>query len=60
MRGESELCGYGLETFDEQGRMKESSMRDRVMDFMEGLIKLIRINREFAMLLTDRFSDRKE
>lgn len=46
--------------FDDEGRMKESSMRDRVVDVMEEFIKLIRINREFAMLLTDRFSERKE
>lgn len=46
--------------FDDDGRMKQSSMRDRVVDVMEELIKLARINREYSDFLTDRFSERKE
>lgn len=46
--------------FDDDGRMKESSMRDRVVDVMEEFIKFVRINREYAGLLNDRFSERKE
>ncbi|KAI0563954.1 Arsenate resistance protein ArsH [Gracilaria domingensis] len=46
--------------FDDDGRMKESSMRDRVVDVMEEFIKFARINREYSGLLTNRFSERKE
>lgn len=46
--------------FDDDGRMKDSSMRERVVDVMEEFIKFARINREYADLLNDRFSERKE
>lgn len=46
--------------FDDDGRMKQSSMRERVVDVMEEFIKFVRINREYAELLTDRYSERKE
>lgn len=46
--------------FDEDGRMLESTLRDRVVDVMEEFIKTARINREYAHVLTDRFSERIE
>ncbi|PXF45734.1 NADPH-dependent FMN reductase ArsH [Gracilariopsis chorda] len=46
--------------FDDDGRMKESSMRERVVDVMEEFIKFARINREYSDLLTSRYSERKE
>lgn len=46
--------------FDDDGRMKESSLRERVVDVMEEFAKFVRINREFAHFLTDRYSERKE
>lgn len=46
--------------FDDDGRMKESSRRDRVVDVMEEFIKFARINREYSETLNDRFSERKE
>lgn len=46
--------------FDDDGRMKESSLRERVVDVMEEFVKTIRINREYSDFLTDRYSERKE
>lgn len=46
--------------FDNEGRMKDSSMRMRVVDVMEEFVKFSRINREFADFLNDRYSERKE
>ncbi len=46
--------------FDDDGRMKASSMRDRMVDVMEEFIKFARVNREFAHLLNSRYSERKE
>ena len=46
--------------FDDHGRMKESSMRERVVDVMEELMKMVRVNREFADFYTNRYSERKE
>lgn len=46
--------------FDDHGRMKESSLRDRVVDVMEELIRTARINREYSDIFTDRYSERKE
>lgn len=46
--------------FDDDGRMKPSSYRERVVDVMEEFVKTVRINREYAHVLTDRYSERKE
>lgn len=46
--------------FDDDGRMKPSSYRERVVDVMEEYFKFHLINREYAGVLTDRFSERKE
>lgn len=46
--------------FDDEGRMKPSNFRDRVVDVMEEFIKTARINREYAHVLTNRFSERIE
>jgi len=46
--------------FDDDGRMKPSSYRDRVVDVIEEYYKFHVISREFAALFTDRYSERKE
>lgn len=46
--------------FDDDGRMKESSMRSRVVDVMEEMHKFLLINREYADFLNDRYSERQE
>ncbi|CAK8992195.1 NADPH-dependent FMN reductase ArsH (Arsenical resistance operon protein ArsH) [Durusdinium trenchii] len=46
--------------FDEEGRMKESDFRDRVVDVMEEYFKFTLIMREHADFLNSRFSERKE
>lgn len=46
--------------FDDDGRMKESSMRGRVVDVMEEFVKFARVNREYADVLNDRWSERKQ
>lgn len=46
--------------FDENGRMKPSSFRERVVDVMEEHLKFTRILREHADFLVDRYSERKE
>jgi arsenic resistance protein ArsH len=46
--------------FDDDGRMKASSYRERVIDVMEEFFKFQLINREYAAVLTDRYSERCE
>ena len=46
--------------FDEEGRMKESSYRHRVVDVMEEFYKFTRVNLEYSEMYTERYSERKE
>ena len=49
-----------FQEFDEQGRMRPSSMYDRVVDVMEELVKFTLLLRDRAPYLVDRYSERKE
>lgn len=46
--------------FDEHGRMKPSSLRDRVVDVMEEHYKFTLLVREHADFMVDRYSERVE
>jgi arsenical resistance protein ArsH len=46
--------------FDEEGRMKASPLRDRVVDVMEEHLKFSKLVREQADFLVDRYSERVE
>ena len=48
------------EQFEEDGRMKESAYRDRIVDVMEELYKFTILLRDHDQVLTDRHSERKE
>ena len=46
--------------FNEDGTMKDSAFRSRVVDVMEELIRFTYLTRESAEFLVDRYSERKE
>lgn len=46
--------------FDEEGRMKDSELRDRVVDVMEELWKFTILTRDHRDFLVDRYSERRE
>lgn len=48
------------EQFEEDGRMKDSPFRDRVVDVMEELYKFTLLLRDHTPFLTDRHSERRE
>ncbi len=49
-----------FQEFDEHGRMKPSSLYDRVVDVTEELMKFTLLTRSISPYLVDRYSERKE
>lgn len=49
-----------FQEFDEHGRMKPSSLYDRVVDVTEELMKFTLLTRSVSTYLVDRYSERKE
>lgn len=45
--------------FEEDGSMKASAFRDRVVDVMEELMRFTYLTRDHAEFLVNRFSERK-
>lgn len=46
--------------FEENGEMKASAFRGRVVDVMEELIRFTYLTRDHADFLVDRYSERKD
>lgn len=46
--------------FDDAGRMRDSPLRDRVVDVMEELYKFTMLTRDLRDYLVDRYSERRE
>ena len=46
--------------FDEDGRMKPSSYRDRVVDVLEELFRFTLLTRDLSEVLTSRYSEQKQ
>ena len=46
--------------FDSSGRMKDSALRDRVVDVCEEFYKFTLLMRPYADVLVDRYSERRE
>lgn len=49
-----------FQEFEEDGRMKDSGFRDRLVDVMEELMRFTYLTRDHTTFLVDRYSERKE
>ena len=49
-----------VDTFSEDGSMKDSAYRDRVVDVMEELMRFTYLTRDYSEFLVDRYSERKD